>query len=92
MQLVEKKPRPRKAPTAPPAEPSAKTLPNVRRLKISTFIYLRPSRGFFDKRTSSHLPYLRLCGRWLERAGFLSDQYVNITVSENKLIIERETN
>jgi hypothetical protein len=35
------------------------------------------------------VPYLRLSGRWLERAGFLIGRSVKVEVSEGRLLIER---
>jgi len=81
MYTFEKKPRVRKVATTPAVKPIKKPS-NVRRLKISSYIFVN--------KTKSTFPYLRLCGKWLQDAGFLPEQYVNITVSENKLIIERE--
>jgi type I toxin-antitoxin system toxin SymE len=35
------------------------------------------------------VPYLRLSGRWLERAGFVIGRSVKVEVSEGRLLIER---
>ncbi|MBV4357599.1 SymE family type I addiction module toxin [Pinibacter aurantiacus] len=82
MYIIEKKPRVRKLATTPKPKRQPKEPSNIRRLKISSFIFVN--------KTNSTFPYLRLCGKWLQQAGFLPEHYVNITVSENKLIIERE--
>jgi hypothetical protein len=77
-------------PTSP--ETTSKKTSNIRRAKISSRHYSSDSRSQFDPDKPSNVPYLWLCGDWLTQAGFPVAQYVNITVSENKLIIERETN
>lgn len=38
------------------------------------------------------VPKLLICGNWLERAGFLPNQYVSISVMGNTLIIRRAEN
>ena len=35
------------------------------------------------------LPYLRICGRWLQDAGFVVGRYVNVEVDEGRLVIEQ---
>ena len=54
--------------------------PQIRYLKLNT-IY-RP--GF---QTPKIVPELRLCGNWLEQAGFEPSEYVTVTVMNGLLII-----
>ena len=34
------------------------------------------------------VPFIRLCGKWLEEAGFSIEDKVNVTVRDNLLMIE----
>ncbi|MDH7460137.1 SymE family type I addiction module toxin [Chitinophagaceae bacterium 26-R-25] len=89
MNFTEKKTSTREATPAKPKTVSKKAS-NVRRAKISSRHYSNDSRSIFNPDKPSNVPYLRLSGDWLKRAGFPVAQYVNITISESKLIIERE--
>ncbi|MDR2918814.1 MAG: type I toxin-antitoxin system SymE family toxin [Tannerella sp.] len=60
--------------------------PKVRYLKLHPFIRESSSKGF-PKSPSTVVPELRLCGNWLEEAGFLPCNYVSVTVMEELLII-----
>ena len=35
-----------------------------------------------------HVPFIRLCGKWLESAGFTVNDKIRITVKDNLLILE----
>lgn len=35
------------------------------------------------------VPYVRICGRWLQDAGFVIGRYVNVEVGEGRLMIEQ---
>jgi hypothetical protein len=53
----------------------------------------KESRRFTISRTGegwprADVPYLRMRGRWLERAGFAIGRNVRVEVSEGRLIIE----
>jgi hypothetical protein len=50
--------------------------PYIRRLSVS---YL------FDKK---RLPFIRLCGKWLEDAGFFPSDQILVKVEKQKLVIE----
>ncbi|WP_367657621.1 SymE family type I addiction module toxin [Culturomica massiliensis] len=57
--------------------------PKVRYLKL---------KPFYRQSTSNHspskiVPELRLCGNWLQDAGFLPNNYVNVTVMDGLLLI-----
>ena len=60
--------------------------PKVRYLKLQPF--------YRQSRTScSHkkVPELRLCGNWLEKAGFSPENYVSVTVMDGLLVIRSTT-
>ncbi|MDR1679023.1 MAG: type I toxin-antitoxin system SymE family toxin [Prevotellaceae bacterium] len=57
--------------------------PTVRYLKLQPF-YRRLS-GLNS--SLKIVPELRLCGNWLETAGFLPEEYVSVTVMEGLLVI-----
>ena len=58
----------------------------TRNLRIG---YCRPeSRAAKRDTLLPPMPYLRLCGRWLEHAGFAIGQNVRIDASEGRLTIE----
>ena len=54
--------------------------PKVRYLKLQPF-YRQPNA------TRRIVPELRLCGSWLEKAGFLPKEYVSVTVMDGLLVI-----
>ena len=56
--------------------------PTVRYLKLQPF-YRQSQRSFRYKT----LPELRLCGNWLEKAGFSPEKYVSVTVMDGLLVI-----
>jgi len=60
--------------------------PTVRYLKLHPFY--RQSQV-----TCSHkkVPELRLCGKWLEKAGFSPENYVSVTVMNGLLVIRSTT-
>jgi hypothetical protein len=57
--------------------------PKVRYLKLQPFY--RESSTFCSP--AKIVPELRLCGNWLQAAGFLPKEYVSVTVMEGKLVI-----
>lgn len=60
--------------------------PQIRYLKLKPFI--RESRAkALHRPPSTVVPELRLCGNWLEKAGFLPCSYVSVTVMDELLII-----
>jgi hypothetical protein len=61
-------------PTA--SEPNKK----CRRLTVSYFVTYTPGVS---------VPYMRLCGRWLQDAGFVIGRHVKIEVGEGRLMIEQ---
>ena len=61
-----------------PAAPKSSTAP--RRLKVAR------TGGDWPR---LDVPYLRLRGRWLERAGFVIGRHVKIEVGEGRLTIEQ---
>jgi hypothetical protein len=46
------------------------------------------SREMTVSRMGSHVPFLRLQGRWLDRAGFSVGTRVRVDVSARRLIVE----
>jgi len=60
--------------------------PTVRYLKLYPFYRESKSNCFF-KPEGKIVPELRLCGNWLEKAGFLPEEYVSVTVSDGLLVI-----
>ena len=58
----------------------------VRCLKLKSF-YRESSSKILHKPAPTVVPELRLCGMWLEEAGFVSESYVNVTVMEGLLVI-----
>ena len=52
--------------------------PYARQLSVS---YMYQSGKF-------EVPFIRLCGKWLEDAGFSVDNKVRVTVKDNLLILE----
>ena len=59
--------------------------PRVRYLKLYPFSRESKSNHFNPKRKI--VPELRLCGNWLENAGFSPTNYVSVTVMDKLLII-----
>jgi toxic protein SymE len=57
--------------------------PKVRYLKLQPFY--RESSTFCSP--AKIVPELRLCGKWLEAAGFLPKEYVSVTVMDGLLVI-----
>jgi hypothetical protein len=55
--------------------------PRVRYLKLKEFY----REGRYGKRKI--VPELRLCGNWLEQAGFPAEDYVSVTVMNGLLIV-----
>ncbi len=58
--------------------------PKVRYLKLHP-LYHQPNA------TRKIVPELRLCGNWLEKAGFLPCNYVSVTVMDGLLVIRSTT-
>jgi len=56
--------------------------PTVRYLKLQPFY--RQSRTNYGHKK---IPELRLCGNWLEKAGFSPENYVSVTVMDGLLVI-----
>jgi hypothetical protein len=56
--------------------------PTVRYLKLQPF-YRQSQTSYGHKR----VPELRLCGNWLEKAGFSPENYVSVTVMGGLLVI-----
>jgi len=56
--------------------------------------YVPPSKPYARQLTVSYqsgksdVPFIRLCGKWLEDAGFSVDDKVKIIVKDNLLILE----
>jgi hypothetical protein len=61
--------------------------PKVHYLKLQPF-YRQP-RITSDR--SKIVPELRLCGNWLEKAGFSPENYVSVTVMEGLLVVRSTT-
>jgi len=59
--------------------------PKVRYLKLRPFY--RQSQANCIYRDYKKVPELRLCGNWLEKAGFLPENYVSVTVMEGLIVI-----
>jgi hypothetical protein len=59
--------------------------PKVRYLKVQP--HFREKRVDFIKREIREVPQLRLCGDWLQAAGFSPEEYVSVTVMPDLLII-----
>jgi hypothetical protein len=57
--------------------------PKVRYLKLQSFF--RESPTFCSP--AKIVPELRLCGNWLQAAGFLPQKYVSVTVMDGLLVI-----
>jgi hypothetical protein len=71
------------APAAPiPESPS----PESRYLTTSYFQPITERRS--PARNPPPMPYLRLQGRWLERAGFAVGSHVRVSVASRRLVIE----
>jgi len=62
----------------------------VRYLKLYPFYRASKSR-FLVKPKAKIVPELRLCGRWLEKAGFLLENYVSVTVMDGILVIRSKS-
>jgi len=60
--------------------------PKVRYLKLRQFY--RPSQTSCDFKK---VPELRLMGNWLEKAGFLAENYVSVTIMDRLLVIRSTT-
>ena len=60
--------------------------PKVRYLKLQPF-YRQSQANYGLKK----VPELRLCGNWLENAGFLPENYVSVTVMDRLLVIRLTT-
>ena len=60
--------------------------PKVRYLKLKEFYSLNKLRE------TRKVPELRLCGKWLEQAGFTTSEYVCVTVMQGLLIIQNKQN
>ena len=56
--------------------------PTVRYLKLQPF-YRQSQTNYGHKK----VPELRLCGNWLEKAGFSPENYVSVTVMDGLLVI-----
>ena len=59
--------------------------PKVRYLKLLPFY--RQSQANCYYKGYKKVPELRLCGNWLEKAGFLPENYVSVTVMNELLVI-----
>lgn len=60
--------------------------PEVRFLKVKAFSRESQSTALIKPRAKI-VPHLRLCGLWLQKAGFNPDEYVNVTVMDGLLLI-----
>jgi len=60
--------------------------PTVRYLKLYPF-YRESKSRFLVKPQRKIVPELRLCGKWLEKAGFLPENFVSVTVMGGLLVI-----
>lgn len=60
--------------------------PKVRYLKLNTFYRQSQSRSIYRAQPKI-VPELRLCGNWLEAAGFLPENYVSVTIMDGLLIV-----
>ena len=60
--------------------------PTVRYLKLQPF-YRQSQTNYGHKK----VPELRLCGNWLEKAGFSIENYVSVTVMDGLLVIRSTT-
>jgi len=60
--------------------------PRVRYLKLYPF-YRESRSNLLFKPKGKIVPELRLCGNWLENAGFFPTNYVSVTVMDKLLII-----
>ena len=63
--------------------------PTVRYLKLQPLY--RQSQTNCCYKSYNKVPVLRLCGQWLEKAGFLPENYVNVTVMNGLLVIRSST-
>jgi len=63
--------------------------PTVRYLKLQPFY--RQSQANCIYKSYKKVPELRLCGNWLEEAGFLPENYVSVTVMDKLLVIRSTT-
>ena len=63
--------------------------PQVRYLKLYPFYRESKSNRFYP--TRKIVPELRLCGNWLENAGFFPTDYVSVTVMNGLLVIRSST-
>jgi Toxin SymE, type I toxin-antitoxin system len=57
---------------------------NSRQLKVS----YRPTQSHVPLRMPSPMPFLRLQGRWLDRAGFAVGANVHVQVEPGRLVLE----
>ena len=60
--------------------------PTVRYLKLQPF-HRQSQTNYGHKK----VPELRLCGNWLEKAGFSPENYVSVTVMDGLLVIRSTT-
>ena len=50
--------------------------------------YARQLTVSYLNQSGNSVPFIRLCGKWLEYAGFSIDNKVKITIEDNLLIVE----
>lgn len=60
---------------------------SIRRIKAYAFYRLSRSIGMYKSKPVI-VPQIRLCGNWLQEAGFLINEPVAVTVMKGKLIIQ----
>ena len=61
--------------------------PKVRYLKLQPFYRQSRIKSYGNR----IVPELRLCGNWLEKAGFSPENYVSVTVMDGLLVIRSTT-
>lgn len=62
---------------------------HARRLTVSSnYPESRARRPRYPSTVPAPMPFLRLCGRWLDQAGFGIGAQVHVEVSSGKLVVE----
>jgi len=61
---------------------------HVRQLTVSYLSRPRGGKCLYSRHLIVSVPFIRLCGKWLEDAGFFPSDRISIKVENRKLVIE----
>lgn len=73
--------------STPPGRQSAPHACGVRRIKVGRGFYERRRDGASSSYVSQPVPWIRLQGQWLARAGFVIDARLRVKVTRGCLMI-----